>query len=146
MIKTLPTMKHLILQSVMLSPSEILDISFTKREITAQNEDWFMVDNNTIHRPKFTCVKKSEATRQSDILLGKVYIKHGTHHITGEPVITINRYAPDFHEDQELFGEYYDLSYYDVVTQEMQSHEAFKHLAVDSNGDLVSRTKWEADQ
>ena len=142
MIKTLPTMKNIMFHSVTLCPSKIIGIDFLEREIILQNEHEFSISEYK----GFGCIKKVEALKKGEILLGQVYVKHNTHHITGEPVIAIYRYVPDFYEDEELFADFYDLSYYDIVTKEMQNHADFKHLAVDSNGELVSREKWEADQ
>ena len=142
MIKTLPDMKNLVLQDIIMTPSGIIATTFIQFEIVSHFDDEIIIQKYR----KLRSIKKDKVAHKGDELLGQVYVKHDTHHITGEPVISIYRYVPDFNEDEDFFCDFYDLGYYDVATKEMQNHEDFKHLAIDSNGELMCRKAWEAAQ
>lgn len=153
-------LKKIVLHKISMSRTTGASPSFTEFDVLAENEHEYVINESNGQGDFFTIIRK-DAKRFGvgkslapivlcEVMTSEVAINKQDY--VDETLLTITRYVPDFYEynehhvDVEMSEDYYDLAFYDLATQEMQKHENFKTLAIDSNGELMTREQWESCQ
>lgn len=161
-----PRMKKIVLQTATISIQKGVQVGFYDFDIECESEHELVIQDFISNQPVYKVIRKNKSRFGAQTSLAPLalidpmvssdkLLSGETNDADEDIILTFSWYVPDFdviNENTDIwpaewnnYGHFYTSNFYDALTDEMQKHEHFKHYAVDSNGDLVTRKKWEND-
>ena len=162
-----PRMEKIVLQTATISIQKGVQVGFYDFDVECESEHELVIQDFVSNQPVYKVIRKNKARFGAQTSLASLALidpmvssdklfgdkKNGADE--EDIVLSFSWFVPDFdviNENTDIwpdewnnYGYFYTSNFYDELTAEMQNHEHFKQHAVDSNGDLVTRQKWEAD-